>query len=54
MLLDNFYVDSEVSADGHMWSMGAYATDYMEKVGPPATVEKGEEFMESQKKRSLK
>lgn len=30
-LLDNFYVDAEVSADGHNWSMGAYATDYVEK-----------------------
>ncbi|MBO0721352.1 MAG: beta-propeller fold lactonase family protein, partial [Blastocatellia bacterium] len=31
VLLDNFYVDAEVSADGHSWSMGAYATDYVEK-----------------------
>ncbi|MEO8568966.1 MAG: bifunctional YncE family protein/alkaline phosphatase family protein, partial [Ginsengibacter sp.] len=31
VLLDNFYVDAEVSADGHSWSMGAYATDYLEK-----------------------
>ncbi|HEY8661316.1 MAG TPA: bifunctional YncE family protein/alkaline phosphatase family protein [Hanamia sp.] len=30
-LLDNFYVDAEVSADGHNWSLGAYATDYLEK-----------------------
>ena len=30
-LLDNFYVDGEVSADGHNWSLGAYATDYLEK-----------------------
>lgn len=34
VLLDNFYVDGEVSADGHNWSMGAYATDYMEKNWP--------------------
>lgn len=34
VLLDNFYVDGEVSADGHQWSMGAYATDYMEKIWP--------------------
>ncbi len=34
MLLDNFYVESEVSADGHEWSMGAYATDYVEKTWP--------------------
>ncbi len=34
VLLDNFYVDGEVSADGHNWSMGAYATDYLEKTWP--------------------
>ncbi len=31
VLLDNFYVDAEVSADGHEWSMGAYATDFVQK-----------------------
>ncbi|HEY4149662.1 MAG TPA: bifunctional YncE family protein/alkaline phosphatase family protein [Chitinophagaceae bacterium] len=34
VLLDNFYVDGEVSADGHNWSMGAYADDYLEKTWP--------------------
>jgi DNA-binding beta-propeller fold protein YncE len=34
VLLDNFYVEGEVSADGHEWSMGAYATDYVEKIWP--------------------
>ena len=34
VLLDNFYVDAEVSADGHNWSMGAYSTDYLEKTWP--------------------
>ena len=34
VLLDNFYVDGEVSADGHEWSMGAYATDFVEKAWP--------------------
>jgi hypothetical protein len=34
VLLDNFYVDGEVSADGHQWSMAAYCTDYVEKVWP--------------------
>jgi YVTN family beta-propeller protein len=34
VLLDNFYVDAEVSADGHNWSMGAYANDYVEKNWP--------------------
>jgi DNA-binding beta-propeller fold protein YncE len=31
VLLDNFYVDAEVSANGHEWSMGAYASDFVEK-----------------------
>jgi YVTN family beta-propeller protein len=31
VLLDNFYVNGEVSADGHNWSLGGYATDYLEK-----------------------
>ncbi len=34
VLLDNFYVDAEVSADGHSWSTAAYATDYTEKTWP--------------------
>lgn len=33
-LFDNFYVDAEVSADGHNWSTAAYATDYTEKNWP--------------------
>ncbi|MGC8640445.1 MAG: bifunctional YncE family protein/alkaline phosphatase family protein, partial [Isosphaeraceae bacterium] len=36
VLLDNFYVDGEVSADGHEWSMGAYATDFVERTWPLA------------------
>jgi YVTN family beta-propeller protein len=34
VLLDNFYVESEVSADGHEWSMGAYASDFVERTWP--------------------
>src|SRR5579885_2551330 len=34
VLLDNFYCDGEVSADGHEWSMGAYCTDFVEKAWP--------------------
>ena len=34
VLLDNFYVESEVSADGHEWTMGAYATDFVERNWP--------------------
>ena len=28
------YVNGEVSADGHNWTMGGYATDYLEKNWP--------------------
>ncbi len=34
VLLDNFYVNAEVSADGHNWSMAGYATDFVEKTWP--------------------
>jgi len=34
VLFDNFYVNAEVSADGHEWSMGAIATDFVEKTWP--------------------
>lgn len=34
VLFDNFYVNAEVSMDGHNWSMGAYANDYIEKTWP--------------------
>jgi YVTN family beta-propeller protein len=34
VLLDNFYVNAEVSYSGHAFSMGAYATDFVEKVWP--------------------
>jgi YVTN family beta-propeller protein len=41
VLLDNFYVDAEVSADGHNWSMGAYANDYTEKTWPSEYSKRG-------------
>jgi len=34
VLLDNFYVDAEVSADGHSFSTAAYAADSIEKLWP--------------------
>ncbi len=34
VLFDNFYVESEVSADGHEWTMGAYASDFVERLWP--------------------
>jgi YVTN family beta-propeller protein len=41
VLLDNFYVNAEVSADGHNWSMAAYATDYTEKTWPTSYGSRG-------------
>ena len=34
VLLDNFYVNADVSADGHNWSTAAIAPDYAEKMWP--------------------
>lgn len=45
VLLDNFYCDAEVSADGHNWSMAAYATDYTEKTWPTSYGERGGEYV---------
>ncbi len=42
VLLDNFYVDGEVSANGHEWSTAAYANDYVEKVWPQVYRRSGE------------
>lgn len=44
VLLDNFYVDGEVSADGHNWSMAANATDYLEKTWPTNYGGRGGEY----------
>ncbi|WP_460678560.1 bifunctional YncE family protein/alkaline phosphatase family protein [Mucilaginibacter koreensis] len=41
VLLDNFYVDAEVSADGHNWSTAAYATDVVEKTWPASYGKRG-------------
>jgi YVTN family beta-propeller protein len=41
VLLDNFYVNAEVSADGHNWSMAAYANDYIEKTWPTSYGSRG-------------
>ncbi|MFN8548171.1 MAG: alkaline phosphatase family protein [Candidatus Eisenbacteria bacterium] len=44
VLLDNVYADAEVSADGHNWSMAAYATDYVEKTWPTLYGGRGGDF----------
>jgi 6-phosphogluconolactonase (cycloisomerase 2 family) len=41
VLLDNFYVDAEVSADGHNWSTAAYANDFVEKTWPTSYGNRG-------------
>jgi hypothetical protein len=43
-LFDNFYVNSEVSADGHNWSIAGYATDYIEKTWPTQYGGRGGEY----------
>ena len=44
VLLDNFYVNGEVSADGHNWSTAAYATDFLEKNWPTSYGGRGGEY----------
>lgn len=42
VLLDNFYVDAEVSQDGHQWSTAGHANDYLEKTWPTAYSGRGD------------
>jgi YVTN family beta-propeller protein len=44
VLLDNFYVDGEVSADGHNWSTAANANDYLEKTWPTSYGARGGKY----------
>jgi YVTN family beta-propeller protein len=44
VLLDNLYVNAEVSADGHEWSMAAYATDYVQKTWPEVYGDRGGDY----------
>ena len=41
VLLDNFYVNGEVSADGHNWSFSANATDCLQKNWPTYYSDRG-------------
>jgi len=34
-ILDDTFADAQVSADGHSWSMAAFANDYLERMWPP-------------------
>lgn len=44
VLFDNFYVNSEVSADGHEWCDAAIATDFVEKTWPTVYSERGGKY----------
>lgn len=41
---DRFFVNAEVSADGHNWSMAAYTTDYVQKTVPSQYSGRGRTF----------
>src|SRR5262249_22739953 len=43
--LDNFYVDAEVSYDGHAFSTGAIATDVVEKFWPTNYASRGAAYL---------
>ncbi|HEV8580839.1 MAG TPA: alkaline phosphatase family protein [Thermoanaerobaculia bacterium] len=45
VLFDNFYVNAEVSYDGHSYSTGAYATDFTEKVWPFSYAGRGADYL---------
>jgi YVTN family beta-propeller protein len=42
VILDNLYVNGEVSEDGHQWSNAAYATNFTEKAWPSSYSGRGE------------
>ena len=44
VLLDNFYVNAEVSCDGHNWTVGGYANDYLEKTWPTNYSKRGDVY----------
>jgi DNA-binding beta-propeller fold protein YncE len=45
VLLDNFYVNAEVSYSGHAFSTAAYATDFVEKVWPMNYGQRGAAYL---------
>ena len=45
VVLDNFFVSAEVSADGHNWSTAAYANDYTEKTWVTSYGGRGGEYV---------
>ena len=45
VLLDDFYVNAQVSYDGHAFSTGAYATDVVEKIWPMNYASRGGAYL---------
>ncbi|HEX7024180.1 MAG TPA: alkaline phosphatase family protein, partial [Gemmatimonadales bacterium] len=43
-LFDRFFVNAEVSPDGHNWSMAAYTTDYLQKTVPSNYGDRGRSY----------
>jgi len=43
-IFDRFFVNAEVSADGHNWTTAAYASDYVEKTTPSVYSDRGREY----------
>jgi YVTN family beta-propeller protein len=43
-IFDRFFVNAEVSADGHNWTTAAYATDYVEKTVASAYSDRGRSY----------
>jgi len=43
-VFDRFFVNAEVSADGHNWSTAAYAADYVEKTVPSNYSDRGRSY----------
>jgi len=44
VLFDNFYVNGDVSADGHNWSTAAIAPDYVEKLWPNSYAKRRQKY----------
>jgi len=43
-VFDRFFTNAEVSADGHNWTVGGYATDYVEKTTPSNYSDRGRSY----------
>jgi len=43
-VFDRFFVNADVSADGHNWSVAAYATDYVQKTVPSNYSSRGRSY----------